>query len=70
MWVHWYSKMHDKLVSRDRRTSEMIEEERKRMTVPRFETMAEKQERIRLEKERAEIGDVQVAFRLSNPDHR
>ncbi len=52
------------------RNNEILEEERKRLSAPRFETMAEKIDRVRLEKERAETGDIQVAFRLSNPNKR
>ena len=48
----------------------MLEEERKKQFMPRFETAAEKEERFRKEKEKAEFGDVHVAFRLSNPNHQ
>ncbi len=55
---------------RDRRTNELMEEERKKLSMPRFESIAEKMERMRIENERSETGDVQVAFRLSIPDHK
>lgn len=50
--------------------NDLMEEEKKKLSIPRFESMAEKLERMRLDKERSEIGDVQVAFRLSNPSHK
>ena len=41
-----------------------------RLTAPRFETEAEKQERLRMERELAEFGEVSEAFRLSHPNPR
>ena len=40
------------------------------MAMPRFETEAEKEERLRMEKELAEFGEVSEAFRLSKPNTR
>lgn len=47
---------------------ERIEEDRKRFHTPRFETVQEKEERTRRERELAEFGEVAVAFRLSTPN--
>ncbi len=57
-------------VFRESKTNDLLDEERKKLSVPRFESMADKIERMRLEKERSEIGDVYVSFRLSNPSHK
>ena len=46
------------------------EQEQLRMAIPRFETEAEKQERLKMEQELAEFGRVSEAFRLSNPNPR
>ena len=44
------------------------EEERKKLSMPRFETAAEKEERMKKEVELAKFGEVAIAFRLSSPD--
>lgn len=41
-----------------------------RLNAPRFETEAEKLERLRMERELAEFGEVSEAFRLSRPNPR
>lgn len=47
---------------------ERLIEEKKRMAMPRFETPQEQEARLQREKERAEFGNVSVAFRLSTPN--
>ena len=42
----------------------------KKLSVPRFETVVEREERLRKEKELSEFGKVAVAFRLSTPNPR
>ena len=46
------------------------EEEQRRMLLPRFETIAEREARIKHEKELEEFGTAAVEFRLSSPDAR
>lgn len=46
------------------------EQEEMRLNAPRFETEAEKEERLRMERELAEFGEVSEAFRLSSPNPR
>lgn len=46
------------------------EQEQMRLNAPRFETEAEKTERLRMERELAEFGEVSEAFRLSRPNPR
>ena len=50
------------------RKSHSKPEEDPRSLMPRFETAAEREERLRREQELAEFGKVAVAFRLSSPD--
>ena len=54
--------------SDDKEAHENLTEERKKLAMPRFETLQEREDRLRREKERAEFGDVSVAFRLSTPN--
>ena len=57
-------------VYREQESKLRREQEQMRLAMPRFETEAEKTERIRMEQELAEFGEVSVAFRLSKPNPR
>lgn len=58
------------LYCRDQESYNRLEEERRKMWIPRFETANEKEQRVRNERERAEFGPIAVEFRLSTPDPR
>ncbi len=59
---------HLQSTAKFREAHEKMEEERKKVSVPRFETLQEKIERKKREKELAEFGEAAVAFRLSTPN--
>lgn len=54
--------------TRDANYQSKQEEERKKLSMPRFETAAEKEERVKKEMELTKFGEVAIAFRLSTPD--
>ena len=54
--------------TRDANFQSKQEEERKKLSVPRFETAAEREERVKKEVELTRFGEVAIAFRLSTPD--
>ena len=54
--------------TRDANFQSKQEEERKKLSMPRFETAAEREERVKKEVELAKFGEVAIAFRLSTPD--
>lgn len=56
------------VATRDANFQTKQEEERKKLSMPRFETAAEKEERVKKEVELAKFGEVAIAFRLSSPD--
>ena len=70
---HLYYREHCTLViliCREQENKTSKEQEELRMAMPRFETEAEKEEKLRIEKELAEFGEVSEAFRLSKPNPR
>lgn len=52
--------------------TEQIEQERSKLSMPRFETIEEKKQRLKREQETKEFGEVAVSFRLSqlNPNFK
>ena len=54
--------------TRDANFQSKQEEERKKLSMPRFETAAEREERVKKEMELTKFGEVAIAFRLSTPD--
>jgi len=53
---------------REKEENERLEEERKKMRVPRFETAEEREQRMRTERELVEFGPATIEFRLSSPN--
>ena len=54
--------------AKERETLDKMEEKQRRSLMPKFETLAEREARLKREREIAEFGEVDVAFSLSTPN--
>lgn len=46
------------------------EDERRKLMLPHFETIGEREQRLKQEREAEEFGPISLEFRLSTPDPR